>query len=178
MKSYGQRCIRMPPLRGGQSLVHLCLSAVVKSAAARRIIRPGTCRSIVGVQDAHQSVAKLTLRVRFATGSIVGRRRGGLRARYASSEMLAALRTRPSSLGDVHTVQVGVGGSLEICIGTAASRFARRAAGRWCLHTSVQVGTSRAICHSGTNPLAKPASFVEIPSVSPKECARRPLSRR
>ena len=92
MKSYGQRCIRMPPLRGGQSLVHLCLSAAIKSAAARRIIHPGTGRSIVRVQDAHQSVAKLTLRVRFATG--INSRSpadGGLRARYASGEMLASL---------------------------------------------------------------------------------------
>jgi hypothetical protein len=74
MKSYGQRCIRMPPLRGGQSLVHLCLTATIESAAARRINHPvlvgrrtGTRRASVGGKPR----ASRSLRHR----SIVGRRR-------------------------------------------------------------------------------------------------------
>jgi hypothetical protein len=55
MKSYGQRCIRMPPLRGGQSLVHLCLTATIKvplrGASPIRywsVGRTGTRRALVG----------------------------------------------------------------------------------------------------------------------------------
>ena len=75
MKSYGQRCIRMPPLRGGQSSVHLCLSAAIKKrrCAAHHpsrywsFDRTGTRRALVGGKPR----ASRSLRHR----SIVGRRR-------------------------------------------------------------------------------------------------------
>ena len=94
MKSYGQRCIRMPPLRGGQSLVRLCLTATIKSAAARRI-NP----VLVGRSDGYKTRIGRWQSSRFAlTSPQINSQSpsdGGLRARYASGEMLASLALAP-----------------------------------------------------------------------------------
>src|SRR6476646_329927 len=114
MKSYGQRCIRMPPLRGGQSLVHLCLTATIKSAAARRINHP------VLVGRSYGYKARIgrwqTSRFTLASPQIDSRSPsdGGLRARYASGEMLAALALAPPPLATFVPVQAGVGGSQAL----------------------------------------------------------------
>jgi hypothetical protein len=149
MKSYGRRCIRMPPLRGDQSLVHLCLTATIKIAAARRTIRPGPGRSSYGYKTRigrrrtegfalAARAAKCSLSLAFAPpplATFVPDRPG-----------LAPLDTRPIAGPVIRSVQVAV-----YCGGR---------------------------CRSRTASLATLASFVQIPSVDPKNCAHRSPNRK
>ena len=176
MKSYGQRCIRMPPLRGGQILGTSLPHGDHKSAAARRINRPGPGRSVVRVHDAHRSVAKARASRSLRHRSIVSRRRPEGFA-LAPRAARCSLRSHSPLLTwrRLHRVCVGPCRSSEISTGSAGSRFARHA-GRnagaflWSVHVP---GTSRWRCRSRTNSLAALASFVEVHSVDPKNCARR-----
>ena len=141
----------------------------------------GTGRSVVRVQ------ARIgrwqTSRFALASPQIDSRSPsdGGLRARYASGEMLASLAFAPPPLATFVPVQFRRWwGSPQISTGSAGSRFARHAADRWSLPTvgtggGVQVGGR---CRSRTNSLATLASFVQIPSVDPKKlCASLPNRR-
>ena len=157
MKSYGQRCIRMPPLRGGQSLVHLCLTAIIERRCAAH--HPsGTGRS-VGYKT--RIGRWQTSRFALASPQIDSRSPadGGLRARYASGEMLASLALAPPPLATFVPVQVALMGHQKSVPGSAGYKSVADVAPR---RTS----------------LAPLASLVQIPSVDPKQnvcVAPRPI---
>jgi hypothetical protein len=168
MKSYGQRCIRMPPLRGGQSLVHLCLTATIKAplrgAPTIRywsVGRTGTRRALVG----GKARASRSLRHR----SIVSRRRTEGFA-LATRAARCSLRSHSPLLPRRRLYVLALCRSPEISTGSAGSRFARPAGrslvpsyGRY-----VYRGQVGGRCRSRTNSLATLAPFVEVPSVGRK----------
>ena len=130
--------------------------------------RTGTRRASVG----GKARASRSLRHR----SIVGRRRTEGFA-LATRAARCSLRSHSPLLPwrRLYRYKSALVGSPQISTGSAGSRFARHAADRWSLPTvgtgsGVQVGGR---CRSRTNSLAPLASFVQIPSVDPKNCARR-----
>jgi hypothetical protein len=181
MKSYGQRCIRMPPASRRPILgTSVPLGGHKKRRCAARhpsrswsFDRTGARRASV----ADKARASRSLRHR----SIVGRRRTEGFA-LASRTARCSLRSHSPLLPRRRSYRYNLRwrGSPEISAGSTGSHFARHAVDRWYLPTvgtgsGVQVGGR---CRSRTNSLAPLASFVQIPSVDPKNCVRRAPNRR